>query len=302
MTHAVHFFDQEAVLADLAGAFLAEAVRTDGSALIVSTPTRVAAFGRAMALAGVDTPGGGSVLAVDAGETLAGFMTPDGPDAARFETTVGGLVRAAGAGGRPVRVYGDMVAMLWESGDVTGALQLESLWNDLADKASFSLLCGYSVQAVSGAEHEMAVQQVCRLHASVVGRGSRFGSNGRAEEKAERAFERSFDAPREARRFVVETLHRWERGELADTTALVVSELAANAVVHARSDFVMTLRLKGDNVEVSLRDSGPLLPELREATATAENGRGLGLVASLSKAWGHRLGPDGKVVWAEIGK
>ena len=90
-------------------------------------------------------------------------------DAASFEAEVGQVIRAAGAAGHPVRVYGEMVALLWDAGQLNAALEVEGLWNDLARDIPFGLYCGYPESAVSGADQRAALAEVCRLHGAVVG-------------------------------------------------------------------------------------------------------------------------------------
>jgi hypothetical protein len=48
-----------------------------------------------------------------------------------------------------VRVFGEMVALLWADGDRNGALVLEELWNDLTRRMSFPLLCAYPARFFS---------------------------------------------------------------------------------------------------------------------------------------------------------
>ena len=75
-------------------------------------------------------------------------------------------MRRAAATGRPVRAYGEMVALLWEHGDVLAAIELEELWNDLGRELDFSLLCAYRSASVQGDEHAQALEQVRLLHSS----------------------------------------------------------------------------------------------------------------------------------------
>jgi len=51
------------------------------------------------------------------------------------------------------------------------ALELEGLWNDLAARLPFSLLCGYpaGLLAADDDREAAAVQHVCHLHTAVVG-------------------------------------------------------------------------------------------------------------------------------------
>ncbi|MFE0629381.1 SpoIIE family protein phosphatase [Streptomyces sp. NPDC058864] len=101
-----------------------------------------------------------------------------------------------------------------------------------------------------------------------------------------------------ARQLVTGQLRAWGLGDLADSTKLIVSELVTNAVRHGSG--TVTLCLKRHTVltcEVS--DTNVGVPQLRNADITDENGRGMFLIAQLSRRWGSRPAPGGKVVWAE---
>ena len=81
---------------------------------------------------------------------------------------------------------------------------------------------------------------------------------------------------------------------------LIASELASNAVLHGRTDFVVTMRSAGDLVrlEVDDRSTRPLAP--RPESAIATSGRGLAVVVALADEWGVERRHDGKRVWMEI--
>jgi len=85
-----------------------------------------------------------------------------------------------------------------------------------------------------------------------------------------------------------------------DTALLVVSELVTNAVVNARSQVTLRLRLRRDRLLVEVEDEDSRLPVLQEHDRDALGGRGLLLVDALSVRWGSRPRPTGKVVWAEL--
>lgn len=86
----------------------------------------------------------------------------------RFADIVGSLiVRARGESTRQVRVFGEMVALLWADGDRNGALVLEELWNDLTRRMSFPLLCAYPASFFStDAESVTHVADISSLHES----------------------------------------------------------------------------------------------------------------------------------------
>ncbi|MFD8073300.1 SpoIIE family protein phosphatase [Streptomyces sp. NPDC059718] len=107
-----------------------------------------------------------------------------------------------------------------------------------------------------------------------------------------------------ARSLVTRQLARWGLDDLAESTELIVSELVTNAVIHGGGgcddDRTIGLRLIRHAVltcEVS--DTSHSHPLLHRPTATDEHGRGLFLVAQLSRAWGARHVPEGKLVWVD---
>jgi DNA-binding response OmpR family regulator/anti-sigma regulatory factor (Ser/Thr protein kinase) len=106
-------------------------------------------------------------------------------------------------------------------------------------------------------------------------------------------------APAEARAAVRKAL-AGEDGERVDVTVLLVSELLANAVVHAGTG----IRLRLDVGEVALRveveDSGTMMPDPGVADAMAEGGRGWLMVEQLSDRCGWNRLPSGKSVWFEL--
>ncbi|MEU4098960.1 SpoIIE family protein phosphatase [Streptomyces sp. NPDC026673] len=107
-------------------------------------------------------------------------------------------------------------------------------------------------------------------------------------------------AARSAREMTVRQLTVWGLDSLGDSTRLIVSELVTNAVRHSSGPIRLCLKQHGVlTCEVS--DSDTCSPRPRRARSTDENGRGLLLVAQMSRRWGSRLMSEGKVVWVEQG-
>ncbi|MCX4515296.1 SpoIIE family protein phosphatase [Streptomyces sp. NBC_01619] len=101
-----------------------------------------------------------------------------------------------------------------------------------------------------------------------------------------------------ARQLAARQLGEWGLESLVTPVELIVSELVTNAIRHC--DGPIRLRLIQHRVltcEVS--DTNVSQPRRRHLRTLDEHGRGLHLVAQLSRRWGSRCGPDGKVVWAE---
>jgi anti-sigma regulatory factor (Ser/Thr protein kinase) len=101
-----------------------------------------------------------------------------------------------------------------------------------------------------------------------------------------------------ARRWVVATLVEWGLDTTSWTAAQVVSELATNCTLHARSDFTVRLVLDAACVRLETEDGSPAPLQARAYSATSTTGRGLGIVDGLAVEWGVASHTDGKTVWA----
>lgn len=104
-----------------------------------------------------------------------------------------------------------------------------------------------------------------------------------------------------ARRFAVHVLQELALEHLHDDVRTVVSELATNAVLHARTPFTITVTLHERSLRIAVADQSQTRPRpsrLREQTATT--GRGLRIVADLSTAWGIEIADASKVVWCDL--
>jgi hypothetical protein len=252
-----------------------------------------------MAAAGVDTAAAaaqGRLMMLDAAATLSRFMNNDSPYPAAFDAVVGRLVRAMSARGRPVRAYGEMVALLWNAGNVAGAMDLERLWNDLGEQVPFSLFCSYPSHLVADAHAADSFAEVCHLHSRRVNAAPTPGGLDLT-----RRFAGNPQCSTLARRFVADSLRGWGREDLVSDGMLVVAELATNAMMHARSDFTVGLSRCGETVRLVVGDASPVEPAPPSNTGPDSiGGRGLRIVEVIVRRWGHQPIARGKLVWAEL--
>ncbi|KAF3463716.1 SpoIIE family protein phosphatase [Streptomyces sp. Tu 3180] len=101
-----------------------------------------------------------------------------------------------------------------------------------------------------------------------------------------------------ARQWATERLTAWGLDEIAFVTELVVSELVTNAIRYGAPP--VQLRLIRDRTLIcEVADASSTSPHLRRAHAYDEGGRGLLLVAQLTRRWGSRQTDGGKTIWAE---
>jgi anti-sigma regulatory factor (Ser/Thr protein kinase) len=104
----------------------------------------------------------------------------------------------------------------------------------------------------------------------------------------------------QARRFCAATLDGWGADpDLVSTCVLLVSELATNAVLHARTAFTVSIE-RGERLRIEVDDGDPRMPHARDYSLDAMSGRGLHLVEALSRASGAQRHGEGKTVWFEV--
>jgi hypothetical protein len=170
--HAVLFYSDGSELAGRVSEFLLEAIRAGGAAVVIATAAHRDSVAAALARAGADVAAcraDGRYLALDAFETMDRFMVAGWPSAASFWQVIRPIVTRAAEAGVPVHVFGEMVALLWDFGQVNAAIEVEAMWNELAAQYPFSLLCAYPADSVRGGRHQDALAELCRMHGTVAG-------------------------------------------------------------------------------------------------------------------------------------
>ena len=113
-------------------------------------------------------------------------------------------------------------------------------------------------------------------------------------------FEPHAESTRAARTFVL--VETGVEELVAERVALLVSELASNAVLHARTPYSVTASRRGSIVRVEVHDESEALPRMRQFHLDAPTGRGLHLIDKLASSWGvvPSAGGTGKTVWFEV--
>jgi hypothetical protein len=104
----------------------------------------------------------------------------------------------------------------------------------------------------------------------------------------------------QARRFVDTTLRGWSCDALLEVATLLVSELVANAVLHAGTHIWVVLRMRGRRLRVEVHDGNSRLPAQKHYSSMSATGRGLLMVERMADDWGVVPAGVGKSVWFEL--
>jgi hypothetical protein len=171
--HAVQVYSDLDELAGSVAAYLASGFEAGEPAVVVATREHVGRFAARLAAAGWDEQkiqADRLLVLADADATLAQFMEDGLPSPSTFEGVIGGLLDevAERFPRKRIRVFGEMVDLLAERAQIDAAIKLEQLWNELARRRNFSLLCGYKMDVFDLSTQTGLLPHVCAEHSHVL--------------------------------------------------------------------------------------------------------------------------------------
>jgi len=179
--HVVHLYGRnDGHLVRGIAAYAAEGLRRQEPVLIVATKGHALAVRHQLEDDDVDVAEAmeqGSLRFVDAEAFLQQLVGNAGPRWEVFRDIVGGMlgdIRASRPGCH-IRVFGEMVGLLWTSGRRLEAEQLEACWNRLQETERFSLFCAYPVDPFDDMLEPSALEGLFGSHShACAGNGTLF--------------------------------------------------------------------------------------------------------------------------------
>jgi PAS domain S-box-containing protein len=167
--HLVEFYETDEFLVDTVSEFVGSSLRDGDAAIVIATPAHRRAFETALNASGIELAAVvDRYLALDATEMLEKLMVNGAPDVGRFRDTIGVLTEHAAADGRQVRIFGEMVALLWDAGDLASTIAFEDLWNDREVTHQLARLCAYPLDAFNDEASAEAFENICERHTTVI--------------------------------------------------------------------------------------------------------------------------------------
>jgi hypothetical protein len=167
---ALRFYDSDQSLARIVAQFLREGFERGSPGIVVATAAQRAEIIRALTAVGFDVVAlqqGHDLVLLDGDELLATFMVDGKPDAQKFRDELCRLIDSVRCNRADcaVRIFGQMVDVLWRRGDRDAAIRLELLWNQLGRTESSSVVCGY---AIGNFFKDARFEDVCGRHSDGV--------------------------------------------------------------------------------------------------------------------------------------
>jgi MEDS: MEthanogen/methylotroph, DcmR Sensory domain len=149
--HLVQIYGDDESLAVALSTYVGAGLAKGEAAVVIATPDHAAAVRARLSAEGLETADlerWGQLRILDARDMLDELLVSGTPDPDQFGVLSRVLIsdaRQASRNGR-VRVYGEMVNLLWSRGQCAAALRLEELWSEIIAANAVPLYCAYRVE------------------------------------------------------------------------------------------------------------------------------------------------------------
>jgi PAS domain S-box-containing protein len=248
-THSVHFYEDEGLFLDSLSEFVGAALGAGGACVVIATHPHRAGLAERLKAHGIDLPYAvamNRLISLEAAEVLARFMVEGHPDEERFYRAVEPELQKARKAlhGRSTSVvaFGEMVSLLWQEGRFEAAIELEKLWERLAQRQGFSLRCAYPIGLFSDQAQYDLFRRVCAAHHQVIPAESYTGLND--ENDRQRMI-----SSLQQKAWTMQTVMKGREEEIARLkhveARLQRSEEFAKSVVECSVDCIKVLDLEG---------------------------------------------------------
>lgn len=170
--HILQLYKDHRFLAEAVAVFIGSALRSGEGAVVVATSDHWKALAPLLSGQGIDVTAAqsrGQLAVLNAAETLPRFMVKGMPDARIFREIAIGVIRQVREAGFPkVRWWGEMVNLLWESGNVNAFIRLEELFTELGRSHSVPLFCSVSMDPFDIESHETGLPGAMKTHSHMI--------------------------------------------------------------------------------------------------------------------------------------
>jgi PAS domain S-box-containing protein len=169
--HFVLFYENDSFLVYTVGAFMGAAFDQSDCGIIIGTDFHLLGFEERLKTQGhklENMEREGRYFSFPADTLLQKVMVEGRLDENRFINEVTRLIAQATKRGRALRIYGELVNVLWAEGNYQAALRMEQLWDELGKRHDFSLLCGYRLGAFQSDGSDRGLMEICDAHSAVI--------------------------------------------------------------------------------------------------------------------------------------
>lgn len=174
--HLLQVYEDESEFIEALSQFVMDGMRSGEGVIVIATRMHLRRLEDHLRARGIDIPAfirANQYIPRIASEMLSKFMVQheDGtswPNEEAFGRFVTDLIKTArGRMGRPVRAFGELVALLWAQGNVGATVRLEHLWEKLCREHAFSLFCAYPKVGLTE-NTRVAMDAICACHSRML--------------------------------------------------------------------------------------------------------------------------------------
>lgn len=168
--HFVHIYESDGVFMDTLESFISDGLRVGDATVVIATATHLHTLEHRLKASNLDLVAArwrGQYIPMDAEKTLSEFMVSGWPDDVLFADVIHGVIQRAQRDGQSVRVFGEMVALLWAQGHHGATVRLEHLWGELCQSKTLALFCAYP-RAGFTKDAALSMSEVCAAHTRVI--------------------------------------------------------------------------------------------------------------------------------------
>jgi signal transduction histidine kinase len=167
--HAVQFYEDEGYLCEVVARFASAGLAAGENVALITTKAHKRGILQRIERGVLDDAlAAGRLTIFDARHLLTEFMCDGMPDHARFGAVFTRLLSGFRRQGAPLRVFGEMVDLLWRENNAAAALELEALWCKEEHRLPLRLLCAYGLQRFAQASDTERFVELCGYHSHVL--------------------------------------------------------------------------------------------------------------------------------------
>jgi CheY-like chemotaxis protein len=174
--HEVAFYADDAEFVDGFARFIEMALKIGNAVIVIATEPHQANLRQRLVADGLNVTAEikqGSYFQLEVKDALSSFMVNDSPDPALFRKLIIDLIREAARGTKGqnsrVAVCGESVHALLAAGNLEATLQLERMWNEIAQPFELEILCAYFRSSFASEGNTATLERVCAEHSAVHG-------------------------------------------------------------------------------------------------------------------------------------
>jgi hypothetical protein len=168
--HLMQIYENDKIFMDTLEGFVGSGFLAGESVVIIATAEHLAMLTKRLTNQNFNIEAliqSDQYIPLEATETLSKFMVGGWPDEYLFSNFISAILKRAQKNNRPIRAFGEMVAILWEHGLSSATVQMENLWNDLHQDSSFLLYCAYPKTGFGHHAHD-SLDRICKCHSKVI--------------------------------------------------------------------------------------------------------------------------------------